>query len=291
LGNRETRFTVKETVESQSEKKSSSKSQESSSMSEDQKLRKYVGIGYAAKVVGLGALALVGGARADTPPSTDLALRENGNGNDKTMALHPSSEGALSRPQREFNPDNVTPEVLKQMGVKNPEQFIRNVQKLEQNLQQREQKRVQRQEMRRIVEEAQKNPEVLKSLRKLFEEMPGKKSCEVKGSAENRQPSEQVSQSTKETHQQEQGKTAKWQALMDTIKAHPEARKLLASKEASPPSSEIAPTSSKDVHTQGSSVPCLQWNLDTSRVTGTPIPVSDGTALQVVYSLHVQNIC
>ena len=65
------------------------------------------------------------------------------------------------------------------MGVKNPERFMQNVQKLEQNLQQRVQKRVQRQEMRRIVEEAQKNPEVLKSLRKLFEEMPGKKSSEI----------------------------------------------------------------------------------------------------------------
>ena len=104
MRNRETIFIGKETVESQSENKNSSKPQESGSMSEEQKLRKWVGVGYAAKVMGLGALALVGGARADTPPSTDLSLRGNGNGNDKTMALHPSSEGALSRPQREFTP-------------------------------------------------------------------------------------------------------------------------------------------------------------------------------------------
>ncbi len=151
------------------------RSQDNSSMSKEQKLRKWVGVGYAAKVAGLGALALIGGARADTPPGTDLALR----GNDKTTAPPPYSERAQTRQERAFNPDNVTPEVLKKLGVKNPEQFIRNVQKLEQNLQQREQKREQRQEMRRIVEKARENPEVLESVRKLFEEMPGKKSSET----------------------------------------------------------------------------------------------------------------
>jgi hypothetical protein len=148
----------------------------------------------------------------------------------------------------------VTPEELKQMGVKNPERFLQNRQKLEQNLQQRVQKRVQRQEMRRILEEAQKNPKVLEDLRKLFEEPKAK-----------------------------------------TDPAH--SRRMLGRSQgaardvAAPTSSEIAPTSIKDIHTQDASGPCLQWNLDTSRVTGTEIPVSDGTALQVVYSLHVQNIC
>ena len=38
--------------------------------------------------------------------------------------------------------------------------------------------------------------------------------------------------------------------------------------------------------------PCLQWDLATSTVTGTVIPIgTDGTALQVVYKLRVQNIC
>ncbi len=64
-------------------------------MSQEQKLRKWVGVGYAAKVVGLGALALIGGARADAPAGTDLALKGN---KDKTTVLHPYSEGAPSLP-------------------------------------------------------------------------------------------------------------------------------------------------------------------------------------------------
>jgi hypothetical protein len=260
-------------------------------MSEEQKLRKHIGVGYAgrvAKAAFVGIAALTAGVSADAHVGTALVSPDGGNATERHEKgfSNLSNQTNLERSLR-----NVTPEELKQMGVKNPERFLENVQKLEQNLQQREQKRAQRQEMRRLVEEAQKNPEVLKSLSKLFEEMPKQESSEVKRSAEKRQPSEQVSQSTKETHQQEQGKTAKWQALMDKIKVHPEARKLLASKEASPPGSEIAPTSNEDIHTQDASGPCLQWNLDTSRVTGTEIPVSDGTALQVVYSLHVQNIC
>ncbi len=102
MGNIESRKVNDQTVESQSEKKNCSKSQDSSSMSEEQKLRKWVGVGYATKVAGLGVLALIGGARADTPPGTALALGSDG-GN--ATALHPYSEGAQIRPQREFNPD------------------------------------------------------------------------------------------------------------------------------------------------------------------------------------------
>jgi hypothetical protein len=54
LGNRETKFIGKETVEKSLEKQSSSKSQDVRNMSESQKLRKWVGVAYAAKVTGLG---------------------------------------------------------------------------------------------------------------------------------------------------------------------------------------------------------------------------------------------
>jgi broad specificity phosphatase PhoE len=180
MRNRETRFVGKEIVESQSDKKSSSKSQDSSSMSEKQKLRKWIGVGYAAKVAGLGALALTGGTRADTSPGTDLALREK----NETTALHPYSEGAQIRPQREFNPDApLTPEGrkhFKKIGVTDPERFIENVQKRDypQSIQKREQR--QKQRMQRLVKEARDNPDVLKSLSNLFkDEIPEKESHEI----------------------------------------------------------------------------------------------------------------
>lgn len=52
-------------------------------MSEEQKLRKWVGVGYAAKVVGLGTLAFAAGVSADNTAGATLAL----NRNDKTTAL------------------------------------------------------------------------------------------------------------------------------------------------------------------------------------------------------------
>jgi hypothetical protein len=118
-------------------------------------------------------------------PSTALVSPDGGSrDNNNVTALHLDQKrlphlSNQTHLEHSLGLGKMTPEQLKQMGVKNPERFLENVQKLEQNLQQRVQKRVQRQEMRRIVEEAQKNPEVLKSLRKLFEEMPGKEDSET----------------------------------------------------------------------------------------------------------------
>jgi hypothetical protein len=152
-------------------------------MSEEQKLRKWVGVGYTAKVVGLGTLALMGGARADTPLGTDLARRDGG-GRDNATALHLDQKRLphlSNQTDLERNLSKVTPELLDHLGkfVKNPEQFIQNARQLEQNFQQREQKREQRKNTRQLMEKAQNNPEVLESLRKLFEEIPGKESSET----------------------------------------------------------------------------------------------------------------
>jgi hypothetical protein len=162
LGNNELRR--KEIVESQSEKKNSSNLQDRSSMNEDQKLRKWVGVGYAgrvAKAALVGIATLTAKVSADTPAGTALVNPDTG----KATALHPYSEGAQSWPQSEFNLDHVTPETLEHFSkfMKNPKRFI-------QEMQQREQK----QQMRRLAEKARENPEVLEDLRKLFEEVPGK---------------------------------------------------------------------------------------------------------------------
>jgi hypothetical protein len=90
--------------------------------------------------------------------------------------------------------------------------------------------------------------------------------------------------------------------IADRVKQVLAARRLLSEQKSiaeapqgnsaeAPTSSEIAPTSSKDIYTQDSSGPCLQWDTTNSKVTGVEIPTSDGTALQVVYNLRVQNIC
>jgi hypothetical protein len=189
MRNRETRFTGKETVESQSEKKSSSKPQESNSTLYD-RAKKGIGIAYAgvlkaAETTIKGATAAMavqafsglGGAHAlstSDAPSTALVSPDSGSrdGNNGT-ALHLDQKGLShlsNQTHLERSLGKVTPGQLKQMGVKNPERFMRNVQKLEHNLQQRGQRQKVRQEMRRILEEAKKNPEVLESLRDLFKE-------------------------------------------------------------------------------------------------------------------------
>ena len=107
MGNRGTRFTVKETVESQLEKKSSSKSQESSSMSEEQKLRKYVGVGYAgrvAKAAFVGIAALTTGASADAHAGTALAHWDSGN----AMALHPGLDQGFSNLSKQTESGTLT---------------------------------------------------------------------------------------------------------------------------------------------------------------------------------------
>jgi plasmid maintenance system antidote protein VapI len=151
-------------------------------MSEDQKLRKWVGVGYAAKVAGLGALALIGGARANTPADTALARRDGGSRNgDNATVLHLDQKGLphlSNQTNLEHNLSKVTPELLDHLGkfVENPEQFIQNAQ---QQLEQDIQKQAQRQEMRRLAEKAQENPKILESVKKLFEEIPGKEGRET----------------------------------------------------------------------------------------------------------------
>jgi hypothetical protein len=110
---------------------------------------------------------------------TALRLLDRSNATGLPPALGWKGFNNLSHPTAlEFNPNKVTPELLDHLSkfVENPEQFI---QKDQQQREQDIQKQVQRQEMRRLTEEAQKNPEVLKSLRELFKEMPGKESCEA----------------------------------------------------------------------------------------------------------------
>jgi pimeloyl-ACP methyl ester carboxylesterase len=129
-------------------------------------------------------LGLDGAHALSQSNASDTALAHRGN--NKTTERHPGiDQKGLPHPSNqtdlERNLSKVTPELLEHLGtfVKNPEQFIRNVQKRDHNLQKRDQKREQRQEMRRLVEEAREHPEVLESLRKLFEEMPEQKSSET----------------------------------------------------------------------------------------------------------------
>ena len=111
------------------------------------------------------------------PEPSGSALQSKGN--DNTTGLHPQEFNNLSHPTAlEFNPYTykVTPELLdhlRKVGVPDPEQHIRNVQQQEQNINKREQR------MRRLAEKARENPDVLESVRKLFEEMPGKESSET----------------------------------------------------------------------------------------------------------------
>ena len=111
------------------------------------------------------------GVEARPEPSGSALQRQ---GHDNTTGLHPQEFNNLSHPTAlEFNPYTykVTPELLdhlRKVGVPDPEQHIRNVQQREQ-----------RQKMRQLAEKARENPEVLESVRKLFEEMPGKESSET----------------------------------------------------------------------------------------------------------------
>ncbi len=113
----------------------------------------------------------------------------------------------------EFNPNKVTPELLAYLSkfVKDPEQFIQNVQKRDhpQSIQKREQRRDQRQQ---LAENAQKALEDLRTLFEGFEEMPGKKSKETP-------------QSTMETHQGEQDKGNEHLKLEEVKMASLQARK------------------------------------------------------------------
>lgn len=239
-------------------------------MSESQKLRKWVGVGYAATA----ALALIGGARAETPVGAALVPRDDRNTTSFPPALVQKEFTTSSRETAQYH-------ALRELGM--TDQQIREVM-------QREQQQKQKYDERQLTKQA--NPDDhLDGLSKLFEERPGKESREVK---------EQVPQSTKETHQGEQGKMAKLQALMDKIKAHPEARKLLASKEASPPSSEIAPTSPDKIDPKvlentrrKLNEQCLQW-LSVKGVLGSTTIVKgplSGEGTTVELSLQAESNC
>jgi hypothetical protein len=112
-------------------------------MTMNQKLRRYVGVAYAGAkktvdVARKGATAVLAvqtglgirGVEGSSSPGAGTELqvhRVDGN----TTAMHPYAEKGQARQEHAFNPDNVTPEVLehfKKLGVKDPEQFIRNVQ-------------------------------------------------------------------------------------------------------------------------------------------------------------------
>jgi hypothetical protein len=163
----------------------------------------------------------------------------------------------------------VTPEVLehfKKLGVKNPEQFIQNAQ------QQREQdiqKQLQRQKMRRLAEKAQEHPEILESVRKLFEEMPGKKSSET-DLGQLDKGTERLAQIDK------QAQTL--QAVVEKAKENPEfgqrVRELLEEKR------------------RKLDEPCMQDSFPASSVRGEVAPVEGGgTVLQVLSDLGTTNIC
>jgi hypothetical protein len=248
-----------EPVESKLDNKSSSQSQDISNMSEEQKLRKWVGVGQAgrvAKAAFVATLAFTGmsGAMADQ--------FQNVLGNDNATDLSLKGGSTISR----------TEAALHNLGMTD-EQILK------------------------VQQEKYENDTLYGS--KEARGIPvGKKKLKIAGLSDKirsrkETPDREIPQSTKETHQGEPGKIAKLQALMDRIKAHPEGRKLLASKEASPPSSEIAPTSSKDIYTQDSSGPCLQWGPTTiTDVNFKMVPANDGgTELQVIWNLHAKNIC
>jgi triacylglycerol esterase/lipase EstA (alpha/beta hydrolase family) len=151
------------------------------------------------KSLAIGTMMLTAGmggveARPEAPSSA-LQRKEHDNTTDLPPAFHQQEFNNLSHPTAlEFNPHKVTPELLDHLSkfAKNPENFAQNVQKRDNH--QIIQKRQQRQEMRRLVEKAREHPEVLESLKKLFEEVPEQNHRKLL--AESRLPSEQKSHET-----------------------------------------------------------------------------------------------
>ena len=138
----------------------------------------------------LGAMTLTAGmteARLE-PSGSALQSKE---GHDKTTGLtHAFNQTEFNNPSRETALYNS----LRDLGMTD-EQILK--------IQQQDQQLKQKHEERQLAKKITKNSDdYLDGLSKLFEE----ESSEVKGSAENRQLSEQVSQSTKEVHQREQDK-------------------------------------------------------------------------------------
>jgi pimeloyl-ACP methyl ester carboxylesterase len=156
-----------------------------------------------------------------------------------------------------FNPNKVTPELLDHLSkfMKNPEQLI-------QNMQQREQK----QKNRWLAKKAQENPDVLESLRKLFEEMPGKESGETPQSSMEIHQGEQ--DKGKELIKLEEVKMASLQARKEEVKANRKVLErvvnLLAER--------------RQLREQESSVP--------QRELETPIPHNWGASVVFVHGLN-----
>ena len=113
-------------------------------------------------------------------PTPDSALQRKGDNTTSVIPFNQQEFNNLSHPTAmEFNPYTykVTPELLDHLGkfVKDPKKFIQDTQKQydPQSIQKREQRQEQRQQL------AKKAQEALKSVRKLFEEIPGKESSET----------------------------------------------------------------------------------------------------------------
>jgi hypothetical protein len=136
------------------------------------------------KAFGIGAMMLTAGmsgaeARPE-PPGSALQRKDHYNTTDLPPTFNQQKFNNLSHSTAlEFDPKAVTPELLEHLSkfMKNPEKFIQDNQKRDHP--QSIQKREQRQMMRRLAEKARENPEVLESLRNLFEEMPGKESSKT----------------------------------------------------------------------------------------------------------------
>ncbi len=137
----------------------------------------------------LGAMTLTAGMTEARLEPSGSALQRKGYDN-ITGLTHAFNQTEFNNPSRETALYNS----LRDLGMTD-EQILK--------IQQQDQQLKQKHEERQLAKKAIKNSDDhLDGLSKLFEE----ESSEVKGSAENRQLSEQVSQSTKEVHQGEQNK-------------------------------------------------------------------------------------
>jgi hypothetical protein len=125
LENRVNRRINDKTVECQADKENSNKSQDIRNMSERQKLREWVGFGYAATAV---LASMIGGARAETPPGTALVPRDDR----YTTGLPPALV------QKEFNhpsPETAQHNALRELGM--TDQQIREVMQREHQIKQK----------------------------------------------------------------------------------------------------------------------------------------------------------
>jgi hypothetical protein len=234
------------------------------------------------KSLALGTMMLtagMSGAEARLEPSGSALQSKESHDNITGLlpTFHQTEFNNLSHPTAlEFNPYTykVTPELLdhlRNVGVKNPEQFIQNIQKREQ-----------RQKDRWLVKNAPENPDVLEGLRELFKEIPDKESKDTP------QPTTEIHQDKgkgKESLSSNKEKMASLRVLMEKAKIDLEvmgrARKLLAEVKGK--------ESSEQAHRKLLSS-CFQWGIP-NEVTAIGISDGDGTAIQVTYNLNTINTC